>query len=243
MNFSKFSKDVCVIEHSIFALQLFVPTFFFNVLQYESYNTAQISGHQSFSRRVIFPFQILLLFCLMICPCFMFIPYCFRRPLDQVFIYLLGNPSNNNKQTNWQVELDLLLFYYRARPHSSTGVSPMHAMHGWIPRGLVVDGPPQQYNIGSWIADLDIRSARIRQHLDEAYATADFMAEPTSKFSDGVAAYPKLISNQKIVGSCPIVVANCCRVPKPPNFTQLPYSSKPFLHQLQLETKKKECII
>ena len=51
--------------------------------------------------------------------------------------------------------------------------------------GLVVDGPPQQYNIGSWIADLDIRSARIRQHLDEAYATADFMAEPTSKFSDG----------------------------------------------------------
>ena len=28
MNFSKFPKDACVIEHSIFALQLFVPTFF-----------------------------------------------------------------------------------------------------------------------------------------------------------------------------------------------------------------------
>ena len=66
------------------------------------YNTAQISGRQSFSRRVIFQFQILLLFFLLICSDFMLLPYCFRRPPQSGFYLPVGNPSNNNKQTNKQ---------------------------------------------------------------------------------------------------------------------------------------------
>ena len=86
---------------------------------------------------------------------------------------------------DWQLELDLLLYYYRARPHSSTGLSPMQAMHGWSPHGLVVDRPSAVYNIGSWVAELDRRSAEIRQLLDEALAKTDFVAEPVPQYLAG----------------------------------------------------------
>ena len=59
------------------------------VLTYNS-TTAQIAGQQSFSRRVIFPFQILLLVFLLICSYFMFIPYCFRRPPRSGFYLPVG---------------------------------------------------------------------------------------------------------------------------------------------------------
>ena len=86
---------------------------------------------------------------------------------------------------DWQLDMDLLLFYYRARPHSSTGMSPMQAMHGWGPRGLVVDRPLQQFNIGSWVAELDCRSAAVHELLDNALTKTDFVAEPDSQYSAG----------------------------------------------------------
>ena len=39
------------------------------------------------------------------------------------------------------------------------------------------------------------------------------------------------------------VLNDCCRVPKTPIFTQLPYSSKPFLHQLQLHRQTKKSVL
>ena len=45
-----------------------------------------------------------------------------------------------SESDDWVLDLDLLLYYYyRVRPHSATGVSPMKAMSGWSPRGLVID--------------------------------------------------------------------------------------------------------
>ena len=84
-----------------------------------------------------------------------------------------------------QLDLDMLLFYYRSRPHSSIGISPMRAMYGWSPRGLVVDRPRPQHDIGSWVADLHRRSAGIREHLEESAARMDFTTKPSPRYSGG----------------------------------------------------------
>ena len=47
---------------------------------------------------------------------------------------------------NLRVDLDMILFYYRTRPHSGLGVSPMMAMYDWETRDLIVEShsPPQE---------------------------------------------------------------------------------------------------
>ena len=99
-----------------------------------------------------------------------------RHPLSQVAVERFNQTlltlirKVSHATDDWQLDLDMLLFYYRSRPHSSTGISPMRAMYGWSPRGLVVDRPSPQYDIGLWVADLDRLSAGIREHLEEADA-------------------------------------------------------------------------
>ena len=44
---------------------------------------------------------------------------------------------------DWLSALNMMLLAYRNRPHFVTGVSPMEAMCGWSPRGLVVDKPQE----------------------------------------------------------------------------------------------------
>ena len=86
---------------------------------------------------------------------------------------------------DWQLDLELLLYYYRVRPQSVTKLSPMGAMSGWSPRGLVVDRPPSNYDIGSWVAQLDRKAAQVRDYLDAELAKCDFLQEPTAVYQEG----------------------------------------------------------
>ena len=81
---------------------------------------------------------------------------------------------------DWEQELAMLLYYYRIRPHSATNVSPMEAMVGWHPRGLVVDRPQHSYSAGSWVDDLQQRAAAMRDYIESALGRFDFIDEPTS---------------------------------------------------------------
>jgi len=40
-----------------------------------------------------------------------------------------------DSSTNWEADLETLLFFYRNRPHGATALSPMVAMVGWQPWG------------------------------------------------------------------------------------------------------------
>ena len=41
--------------------------------------------------------------------------------------------------SDWKCNLRTLLFLYRNRPHSATGVAPMEAMVGWQPSHFIVE--------------------------------------------------------------------------------------------------------
>jgi len=75
--------------------------------------------------------------------------------------------------SDWMQELKMLVYYYRARPHSMTRMSPMMAMVGWEPRNLTVESMPVEGSLMSWSSDLSARCARIRDIITEALAEND----------------------------------------------------------------------
>ena len=80
--------------------------------------------------------------------------------------------------SDWRRDLGMLLFYYRTRPHSATGMSPMMAMVGWQPSHLVVAEDTGADNMSSWAEQMSKRSARIRDVVEEHLSAADFQEVP-----------------------------------------------------------------
>ena len=77
--------------------------------------------------------------------------------------------------TDWRKELEILLFYYRSRPHSSTGVSPALAMLGWEPKDLVVEKlPGEADDLSAWVSALTNRIARVWDMVEEQLSASDF---------------------------------------------------------------------
>lgn len=75
---------------------------------------------------------------------------------------------------DWLTELQVLLYYYRTRPHAVTKISPMMAMLSWEPQDLTVESPPKaEGSLMSWQADLAATCARVRDHVTECLAELD----------------------------------------------------------------------
>ena len=70
------------------------------------------------------------------------------------------------ESSDWKTNLGILLFYYRTRPHSATGLSPMEAMLGWMPRHLVVSDNADDTSLSARGADLACKSAKIRDLVE-----------------------------------------------------------------------------
>ena len=75
--------------------------------------------------------------------------------------------------STWKADLDVLLFYYRNRPHSSTGFAPIEAMIGWKPNQLVQSSKPT-VPLSAWVQKLTMITARIRDLVNAEMSTADF---------------------------------------------------------------------
>jgi len=73
---------------------------------------------------------------------------------------------------DWLAELDVLLFYYRTRPHSALRMSPMRAMFGWEARDLLIEGMPR-FSKSAWVDDVCSDAARVRDYITELYAAHD----------------------------------------------------------------------
>ena len=76
---------------------------------------------------------------------------------------------------DWMRELDLLLFYYRVRPHSATGISPFQAMNGWMPRKLIVPRAQGELSLSAWTDQLVSQAALIRDYVEEELSDHDFI--------------------------------------------------------------------
>ena len=63
--------------------------------------------------------------------------------------------------TDWKADLNVLLYYYRMRPHSSTGITPMEAMVGWMPNRFIIENMPEAYALSDYVVRLSERSASI----------------------------------------------------------------------------------
>ena len=90
-----------------------------------------------------------------------------------------------NGSSDWQTELDMLLYYYRTRPHSVTGVSPALALMGWEPGCLIVESDSQLPS--RWVENLAEKSARIRDLINDAFmASNDFSKDqPIAAYAEG----------------------------------------------------------
>ncbi|XP_065185766.1 uncharacterized protein LOC135816500 [Sycon ciliatum] len=77
-----------------------------------------------------------------------------------------------DESSDWMDDLQMLVHFYRSRPHSVTGMSPMMAMVGWDPPVLIDDGRPR-YDFDTWQAEHAARSARIRDLLEDAMSEGD----------------------------------------------------------------------
>ena len=62
---------------------------------------------------------------------------------------------------DWLSALNMMLFACRNRPQSVMGVSPMEAICGWSPRGLVVDKPRDFLSSSAWVDKLRQHSAAV----------------------------------------------------------------------------------
>ena len=71
---------------------------------------------------------------------------------------------------DWLAELEILLFFYRTRPHSELKISPMRAMFGWEPRALFVDGIPSTLSSSLWVDGVCDKAARVHDYLTAVVA-------------------------------------------------------------------------
>ena len=90
---------------------------------------------------------------------------------------------------DWRASLDLLLYYYRTRPHAVTNISPMLAMVGWQPSSLLVENAPMAMCLSAWTEKLSGTAARIRDYLEVELSKTDFVepnVEPSYCIGDHV---------------------------------------------------------
>ena len=80
--------------------------------------------------------------------------------------------------SDWRQDLDILLFFYRNRPHHATRMSPTEAMVGWRPRHLVVETATDECLLSEWVTKLADRTAAIRDLLESELAGTDFPTTP-----------------------------------------------------------------
>ena len=76
------------------------------------------------------------------------------------------------KSSDWQRDLQLVLFYYRVRPHSVTKILPFLAMCGWEPGDILVEEEICESSLSEWCDNIALRADRIRDVVDEALSTA-----------------------------------------------------------------------
>ena len=50
---------------------------------------------------------------------------------------------------DWEAAIDLLLFQYHNRPHSTTGLTPPEAMIGWKPPHLILQSHSEAYSLSA----------------------------------------------------------------------------------------------
>ena len=73
---------------------------------------------------------------------------------------------------NWVVELDMLLYQYRTRPHSVSKISPMRAMFGWeSPDAFVEKHSPDSASI--WVDGVCEMAARVQDYMTDILAEHD----------------------------------------------------------------------
>ena len=78
---------------------------------------------------------------------------------------------------DWLSALDLLLYYYRNRPHSTTKLSPMMVMTAWQSRDLIVDKDQYACELSQWVSQLGDRAARVRDIVEMALSDHDAVQE------------------------------------------------------------------
>ena len=76
---------------------------------------------------------------------------------------------------DWKDDLDVLVHLYRTRPHNTTGIPPMQAMVGWMPRQFLVEDVRDACALSEYVSLLNERSARIRDVIEEELSTRDFL--------------------------------------------------------------------
>ena len=84
--------------------------------------------------------------------------------MNQTLITLMREVLD--QASDWKKELDLLLFNHRTRPHSTTKVSPMHAMCAWKPRSLVVEACPETLVPSEWVENLNGPAAHVHDIVE-----------------------------------------------------------------------------
>jgi len=88
---------------------------------------------------------------------------------------------------DWASELQMMGFYYRNRPHSQLGISPMQAMLAWEPRNLIVESiqPEERFGLDTWVTTLHEKAARVRDLVTEELANADVEQPETAAYNEG----------------------------------------------------------
>lgn len=81
---------------------------------------------------------------------------------------------------DWKEDLDILLHYYRTRPHSVTRLSPMEAMVGWMPRQWVVERQEPPHTLSAWVDNLSARVACIHDLIESELSKQDFIEDPAA---------------------------------------------------------------
>lgn len=80
---------------------------------------------------------------------------------------------------DWKSALDMLVYFYRIRPHASTKLSPMEAMVGWEPGNLLVQRTIDEPSLSAWVDRQKKQAARIRDHVQEELSALDFIDVPS----------------------------------------------------------------
>ena len=78
-----------------------------------------------------------------------------------------------DEASDWRTELDIALYCYRVRSHTTTKVSPFVAMTGWQPRDLVVEAEVDEYSPSEWSDHLAKKSAKIRDLVEAELSSTD----------------------------------------------------------------------
>ena len=91
--------------------------------------------------------------------------------------------------SDWCADLDVLLFQYRNRRHSTTQISPMMAMSGWQPRHIVMGNVEEACSLSQCSTELSARVARVHDLTDCELSARDFIDQPEAQCGYSVGDY------------------------------------------------------